>query len=179
MNVFYWDWEFRLLYALQEMHNPVLDGIMTFVSNLGNAGAFWILLSFIFLIPKKTRKTGMEMLLSIAITFLIGNLILKNLAARMRPCQIDTTIALLIDIPKDYSFPSGHSMNGFTAAVALLCNDKRFGIPAVILAAVIAFSRLYNFVHFPTDVLFGIFLGTAVALLVDLLFRKKGWKQRE
>ena len=177
MNVFYWDWEFSLLYALQEIHNPVLDVIMAFVSNLGNAGACWILLSIIFMIPKKTRKIGLEMLVSIAITFIIGNLILKNLAARMRPCQIDTTIALLVEIPRDYSFPSGHSMNGFTAAVALFCNNRKFGIPAILLAALIAFSRLYNFVHFPTDVLFGILLGTAVALLVDLVFQKKGWKQ--
>ncbi len=177
MNEFYWDWEFSLLYALQGIHNPVLDVIMAFVSNLGNAGLFWIILSVIFMIPKKTRKTGIEMMVSIAITFIIGNLILKNLAARMRPCQIDTNVALLVKIPSDYSFPSGHSMNGFTASVALLCNDKRFGIPAVIFAAVIAFSRLYNFVHFPTDVLFGIALGTAVALLVDLVFRRKDWKQ--
>lgn len=177
MNEFYWDWEFSLLYALQGIHNPVLDAIMAFVSNLGNAGAFWIILSVIFMIPRKTRKTGVEMLVSITITFIIGNLILKNLAARMRPCQIDETVALLVKMPSDYSFPSGHSMNGFTASVALLCNDKRFGIPAVILAAVIAFSRLYNFVHFPTDVLFGIALGTVIALLVDLVFKKKGWKQ--
>jgi len=63
-------------------------------------------------------------------------------------------------------------MNGFTAAVTLFCNDKRLGIPAMILAALIAFSRLYNFVHFPTDVFAGIAIGTIVALLVDFVFRK-------
>lgn len=178
MNVFYWDWEFTWLYALQGIHNPILDVIMAFVSNLGNAGALWVVLSIVFMIPKKTRKTGIQMFVTIAITYIVGNLILKNLVARARPCQIPPhdQVALLVKIPTDYSFPSGHSMNGFTASVALLCCDKRFGIPAVILAAVIAFSRLYNFVHFPTDVIVGGLIGIIIALFVDCLFSKKGWK---
>lgn len=106
------------------------------------------------------------MVISMAITFIIGNLILKNLIARQRPCWLDTQIALLIKSPKDYSFPSGHSMNGFAASIALLCNDKKLGIPAVILASLIAFSRLYHFVHFPTDVMVGILISTTVAILV-------------
>lgn len=181
MNVFYWDWEYSLLYALQGIHNPILDVIMSFVSNLGNAGAFWIALSVVFMIPKKTRKIGFQMFVSIAITFIIGNLVLKNLVGRARPCQIPPhdAVALLVKIPTDYSFPSGHSMNGMTASVALLCNDKRFGIPAVILAVIIAFSRLYNFVHFPTDVLFGAVLGIVIALIVDKIFAKIGLKQNE
>lgn len=178
MNVFYWDWEVSLLYALQQIHNPVLDKIMAFLSDIGNAGICWILLSIIFMVPKKYRKTGFQMMLSIIITFIIGNLILKNVVMRARPCQIEeiaANITMLVKIPSDYSFPSGHSMNGFTAAVALLCNNKKFGIPAVIVAAGIALSRLYNFVHFPTDVFFGIILGTVVALLVCYVFKKKGW----
>ena len=117
------------------------------------------------------------MMLSVVITFIIGNLILKNLVMRARPCQIDTAVALLVHMPSDYSFPSGHSMNGFTASVALLCNNKKLGIPAVVLAALIAFSRLYNFVHFPTDVLAGMAIGTIVAVFVYIFFRKKGWNK--
>ena len=166
MNVFYWNWEFDWLYALQEIHNPVLDAVMAFLSDIGNAGILWIALSVLFMIPKKTRTTGFQMMLSIIITFVIGNLILKNVIMRARPCQIDETVALLVAMPSDYSFPSGHSMNGFAASIALLCNDKKLGIPAVILASLIAFSRLYHFVHFPTDVMVGILIGTTVAILV-------------
>lgn len=172
MREFYWNWEFDWLYALQEIHNPVLDAVMAFLSNIGNAGILWIALSVLFLIPKKSRTTGFQMLLSIVITFVIGNLILKNVIMRARPCQIDETVALLVTIPSDYSFPSGHSMNGFTTAVALFCNDKKLGIPALVLAALIAFSRLYNFVHFPTDVFFGIVLGSAVAIAVCTVWKK-------
>lgn len=149
-------WEFDILYALQKIHQPVLDHIMTGLSTIGNAGIFWIVLGMVLCIPKKYRKIGIQMVISMAITFIIGNLILKNLIARERPCWLDTQIALLIKSPKDYSFPSGHSMNGFAASIALLCNDKKLGIPAVILASLIAFSRLYHFVHFPTDVMVGI-----------------------
>lgn len=169
-------WEFDILYALQKIHQPVLDAVMTGLSTIGNAGIFWIVLGLLFCIPKKYRKTGIQMVISMALTFVIGNLILKNLVARPRPCWLDPQIALLVKSPGDYSFPSGHSMNGFAASVALLCNDKKLGIPAVILASLIAFSRLYHFVHFPTDVVVGIFIGTIVAILVHVCYQKQNRK---
>ena len=165
-------WEFEFLYALQEIHHPVTDAIMVFLSALGDGGIFWILLGVLLLIPKQYRICGFQMLLAMLLTAIIGNLVLKNLIARDRPCWIDPNVKLLISSPKDYSFPSGHSMNGFTAAVTLWCREKKIGVPALILAALIAFSRLYNFVHFPTDVLAGILIGTASALFVNWLFGK-------
>lgn len=171
------EWEFNILYALQEIHHPVLDKLMVILSTLGNAGIFWIVLGVLLLIPKKYRRCGIQMIAAMAVTFIIGNLLIKNLVARDRPCWIDPGIALLVQNPADYSFPSGHSMNGFTAAVTLFCHDKRLGIPALILAALIAFSRLYNFVHFPTDVFVGIVIGIVVALFTDWLFQKRGWKE--
>jgi undecaprenyl-diphosphatase len=162
------EWEFTWLYALQEIHNPILDPIMAFVSNLGNAGIFWIAVALLLCIPKKYRRCGVQMLVAMAVTFIIGNLILKNLVCRQRPCWMDPSVSLLVPAPSDYSFPSGHSMNGFAAAVTLLYHDKRLGVPAILLATIIAFSRLYNFVHFPTDVFAGIAIGTIVAILVHL-----------
>lgn len=170
-------WEFDWLYALQDIHNPVLDKVMVFVSALGNAGIFWIAVGLLLLITKRYRRGGAQMLVAMAVTFVIGNLILKNLVARERPCWIDREVQLLIASPSDYSFPSGHSMNGFAGSVSLLCIDRRIGIPAVILAAVIAFSRLYLFMHFPTDVFAGIVIGLVIALITNYVFWKKGWKQ--
>ena len=170
-------WEFDWLYALQDINNPVLDKVMVFVSALGNAGIFWIAVGLLLLITKRYRRGGAQMLVAMAVTFIIGNLILKNLVARERPCWIDREVQLLMASPSDYSFPSGHSMNGFAGSVSLLCIDKRIGIPAVILAAVIAFSRLYLFMHFPTDVFAGIVIGLVIALITNYVFWKKGWKQ--
>ena len=170
-------WEFDWLYALQDIHNPALDTVMVFVSALGNAGIFWIAVGLLLLITTRYRRGGAQMLVAMAVTFIIGNLILKNLVARERPCWIDREVQLLMASPSDYSFPSGHSMNGFAGSVSLLCIDKRIGIPAVILAAVIAFSRLYLFMHFPTDVFAGIVIGLVIALITNYVFWKKGWKQ--
>ena len=170
-------WEFDWLYALQDIHNPVLDKVMVFVSALGNAGIFWIAVGLLLLITKRYRRGGAQMLVAMAVTFVIGNLILKNLVARERPFWIDREVLLLMASPSDYSFPSGHSMNGFAGSVSLLCIDRRIGIPAVILAAIIAFSRLYLFMHFPTDVFAGIVIGLVIALITNYVFWKKGWKQ--
>lgn len=165
-------WEFSFLYALQELHNPILDAIMVFITTLGDDGIFWIAVGVICLFFKKHRKMGLQVLLSMLFTFIIGNLILKNVFARPRPCDIDTTVAMLISRPHGHSFPSGHSMNGMVAATALFLNNKKIGIPALVLAALIGFSRMYLFVHFPTDVLGGFAVAVLVAIAVDWGFRQ-------
>lgn len=166
------NWEFSILYAIQNIHNPILDKIMIFISALGNDGIFWIAIGVVCLFMKKHRKMGLQVLITMLCTFIIGNLILKNVFARPRPCDIDTTIEMLISRPHGHSFPSGHSMNGMTAAVALFLNNKKIGIPALVLASVIGFSRMYLFVHFPTDVLGGFAVGLIVAIVVDWAFKK-------
>lgn len=166
-------WEFDFLYALQNIHNPVLDKIMIVLSTIGDAGLLWIGVAILLICMKKYRKCGLQVAVAMLLTFIVGNLILKNMIHRDRPCWIDPSITLLVKSPSDFSFPSGHSMNGFTASVSILLCDKKLGIPAVILATAIAFSRLYNFVHFPTDVIAGIVIGIVSALFVNYLFQRK------
>ena len=166
-------WEFDFLYALQNIHNPILDKIMIVLSTIGDAGLLWIGVAILLICMKKYRKCGLQVAVAMLLTFIVGNLILKNMIHRDRPCWIDPSITLLVKSPSDFSFPSGHSMNGFTASVSILLCDKKLGIPAVILAAAIAFSRLYNFVHFPTDVIAGIVIGIVSALFVNYLFQRK------
>ena len=166
-------WEFDFLYALQNIHNPVLDKIMIVLSTIGDAGLLWIGVAILLICMKKYRKCGLQVAVAMLLTFIVGNLILKNMIHRDRPCWIDPSITLLVKSPSDFSFPSGHSMNGFTASVSILLCDKKLGIPAVILAAAIAFSRLYNFVHFPTDVIAGIVIGIVSDLFVNYLFQRK------
>lgn len=165
-------WEFSILYALQEIHNPILDKIMLFITSLGDDGLFWIAIGVICLVFKKHRKMGLQLLISMLCTFILGNLIIKNLVARPRPCDIDTAVTLLLSRPHGHSFPSGHSINSMVAAVALFLNNKKIGIPAVIIATLIGFSRMYLFVHFPTDVLAGFAIAILVAIGVDYAFRQ-------
>lgn len=168
--------ELQFLHMLQGLHRDWLNAVMIFFTTIGEAGICWIVLSVILVLFKKTRKCGFTMMAAMAVTFLVGNVFLKNLIARPRPCEVDTSVNLLIPFPSEYSFPSGHTSNGFTAAVTIFLYYRRSGIAALMVASVIAFSRMYLFVHYPSDILGGILLGTLDACLMVFLFRK--WEKR-
>ena len=162
-------WEFAFLYFLQDLHTPLLDKIMLFFTKIGNIGLPWLAVAVILPFFKKTRPCGIAILLSLLLKEIIGNLALKNLIARERPCWIDPSVPLLISAPSSYSFPSGHTFDGFAASVSIFLYNKKAGIAAIIVAAAIAFSRMYLFVHFPTDVLASVVLGILVAVFVHRL----------
>lgn len=172
-NVFYFNWEFDLLYWFQSIHNPILDKIVVVITSLGNAGIFWILLTLVMLIVCKDKKVAWTSALALLFSVLVINVFLKNMAMRARPCWIDDTIPLLVKNPKDYSFPSGHSSVSFASAVSIVqyAKYRKQGIAAVILAALIAVSRMYVFVHFPTDVFVGTILGIVEAILAGIIIR--------
>ena len=163
--------ELQILHAIQGMHMEWLDTIMIGLSTIGNVGIIWIVLSVILAIIPKTRKCGLTMMCSMALSFAVGNVLLKNIIGRARPCSIDTSVSLLIPFPSEYSFPSGHTLNGFTAAVTLFLFYKKPGIIAIIIAGFIAFSRMYLFVHYPTDIIGGIIIGIIDACIVVFLTR--------
>ena len=158
--------EFQILYFLQELHGPFLDRLMTGITFLGNGGWIWTAAGFLLLFFPRTRRTGACVLVSLALGFLIGNVGLKNVIARSRPCWLDETIPVLVQVPRDYSFPSGHTLSSFAGAVSIWRMHPRWGWAALFLAGLIGFSRLYLFVHFPTDVPAGAVIGTALALWV-------------
>ena len=164
--------EFEILYAINNLHNPVLDKIMIAITSLGNAGLIWIAIAVFLLFIRKTRKCGALMLVSMLLGLIIGNGVLKNLIARDRPCWIDTNIPLLIPNPLDYSFPSGHTLASFEAAVMIFLHNKKWGTISFVLAIIIAFSRMYLFVHFPTDILGGMILGTVTSIAVYYGYEK-------
>lgn len=173
-NVFYFDWEMELLYSLQSIHNPVLDKVMLFITTLGNAGMVWIAITILMFILCKDKRCAWTSTGALLLSVLIINLILKNLVARARPCWIDTDVMLLLKNPKDYSFPSGHASASFSVAVSILqfAEYRKQGIAAIVLAAMIAFSRMYFFVHFPTDIIAGVVLGILEAVVAGLLVKK-------
>lgn len=143
-----------------------LDKIMPVVTLFGEDGIFWIVLSIVLMLFKKTRKAGFVMALAMLIGFCIGNLTLKPLVARPRPYSIDTNAALLIKPLSDFSFPSGHTLVCFEGAVSLLeCGFKRLGRISLVIAFLVAFSRVYLYVHYPTDVIAGAILGSAFAYI--------------
>ena len=162
--------EIVFLNGLQNaLGSPFFDRFFELVTHLGDGGVFWIILTVVFLCFKKTRVMGICMGMSLLLGLIFGNLIMKNLFQRTRPFYYDSASVgledLLIDEPHDYSFPSGHTLASFNGAISIFLHNKKWGAAALVLAALIAFSRLYLFVHFPTDILGGILLAAACSLV--------------
>lgn len=152
--------ELKILDWFQTLHTPVLDKFMASVTKLGNAGIFWIILTVLFLLIPKMRKTGVVMAAALIIDLLLCNVLLKNFVARTRPYDVNTGIQLLVAKLRDYSFPSGHTAASFASVTALyLSGERRIWIIALVISCLIAVSRLYLYVHYPTDVLGGIIFG--------------------
>lgn len=164
----------NILLIIQEyFRNDVLTVIFTLITSLGDKGMIWVLISAILCIPKKTRRIGIACLLSLLGSLIINNGILKNLIQRSRPFdQIDALIPL-INKPRDYSFPSGHTGSSFACAWILLRRlPKKYGIPALILAIGISLSRLYLGVHYPSDVIVGMMSGILISYLAEFCVNK-------
>nr|WP_297939762.1 phosphatase PAP2 family protein [uncultured Lachnoclostridium sp.] len=158
--------EFKILDWIQSIRTPIGDVMMQFVSGLGDAGTIWILLAVILLIIPKTRKSGAVLLMALCLNVVLCNVILKNVFCRIRPCDVNTSIQLLVARPDDFSFPSGHTAASFAAVSALFfAGEKRLWKPAMVLAILIAFSRMYLYVHYPTDILGGIVAGITVGCI--------------
>ena len=156
---------------------PVLDAVMPVITLLGDAGIFWIAIAVLFIFTKKYRKIGIGMMIALMMGLVICNICLKPMIARIRPYDfkeehLGTVVNLLIEKQHDFAFPSGHTIASFEAAVVILLGNRKLGIPAMILACLIAFSRLYLYVHYPTDVIVSIVLGSVLALIGWYLAQK-------
>ena len=152
------------------LQSGFMDVAMPLITLLSEDGIFWMILATILLLFPRQRRTGLGMWLALAMGLVICNMILKPLVGRMRPYDFQelyngVTIKLLIDGLSDNSFPSGHTIAAFEACVALLCGNKKLGVPAVFMAFLVAFSRLYLYVHYPTDVIASIVLGSILAVI--------------
>ncbi len=167
----------------EHIANPVLDVFFSIITHLGDAGILWIAIAVVMLFFKKTRKTGITMGVALVLGLILGNGVLKNVVGRVRPFDLEGAFGsiksvedLLVSKPGDKSFPSGHTLASFEAAFVLLWRDKRFGIPALVIAILVAFSRLYLYLHYPTDIIGGILLAGLNAflavLIVDGIYKK-------
>ena len=169
-NLHYKNHELQILDAIQTMRTLLLDKIMVNITKLGDGGVVWITLDVVLLMMKQTRREGMLLACSLIIEALICNLLLKPLIARTRPCDVNPTISLLIKRPKDYSFPSGHTAASFVSVTIFYLCRSILWKPALLIACMIAFSRMYLYVHYPSDIIAGMVIGICVSYLVFLHF---------
>lgn len=166
--------DFLILDFIKEyIKNPAFDFLMPKITALGNGGLIWIISAVVLIAIPKYRKGGMALAVGLIAGLLLGNLTLKPLIARTRPYELVDGIELLITAPVDFSFPSGHTLSSFVGAFVLTMTDKRFGFVAIPLAVLIAFSRLYLYVHFPSDILGGIVLAAIISTVIYFIFFRK------
>lgn len=191
--------------VLNGIHNAIYDNafckfFFPLITKLGDKGIFCIAVAVCMLIigiigsvSKKTpieKKAVYNRLIRMASTMgvalllglALGNGLLKHLFLRVRPYELEGALVdattKIGEIPHDTSFPSGHTLAVFESAIALWYFDKRVGIPSAVLAALVAFSRLYLYFHFPTDVIAGAILGSLFGffgiLIVNLVYKLIG-----
>ena len=183
--------EFDILDLIQKLHTPIGDRVMCAITKLGNAGAIWIVLTLILLLIPKTRRCGATLVAALLINTVLCNGIIKPCVARPRPCDVNTAIQFLVPRPSGWSFPSGHTSTSFASVSALLFYAYRSGDvaalegqaaakklwkPALALAILLAFSRLYLYVHYPTDVLGGMMLGSLSGYVGCRLMTLRPWR---
>lgn len=156
-----------LLWIQEYIRNDFLTPIFKFITSLGDEGYVWIAIAIVLVFVKKYRKVGFMVGASLLGSLVFNNMIVKNIVARPRPYRMIETLSILIPEPGEHSFPSGHTSSSFAAGVVLyLMLPKKYGVPALILAFLIGISRLYVGVHYPTDVLGGMVMGTLIAVAV-------------
>lgn len=166
--------EFKVLDFIQEfLRCSFLDFLMPKITALGNDGIIWIIAALVLLATKKYRRGGVALAVGLIAVLLIGNITLKPLIARTRPFDLVEGIELLIGAPTDFSFPSGHTLSSVVGAAILTMTDRRFGYIAIPLAVLIAFSRLYLYVHFLTDILGGVLIGAVISTVIYYIFFRK------
>lgn len=165
--------DFRILDWIQlHLVNPIFTAILTPITLLGDWAIPWFVLGVVLLCMKKYRKWGILMLLSLALEYVCTDIVLKTIFSRARPFTVNQTVELLIQAPNSFSFPSGHTGSSFACATALcFSKKKRLCLPALAFAALTAFSRLYFYVHYPSDVLAGMLVGITCAAITFLIAR--------
>lgn len=150
------------------LQNNILDTVMVFITNRSYLLFFALLIPLFF----TNRRKGLFVFLIAALGFFaadgIGGL-LKHLVERPRPCQVLSDARLVVKCLHSFSFPSGHATTSFAAASLIGHYYRKAAVPAFIIAVLVAFSRIYVGVHYPSDVLGGSVLGGAVAGLIIYL----------
>lgn len=168
-----------LLFIQDHIRTGILDPVMIAVTKLGDyGGLFWILMALTMIAIKRTRPVGIRAAIGMVIMGIVNNVFIKILVDRTRPYEVISGLDILIKKPVDASFPSGHTALAFTFTTVLLLSlplimekkiARRISIAFIILSVLIAMSRLYVGVHYPSDVLGGLLLGIGYGFLGNLL----------
>ena len=165
-------------YIQAHLTHPNFDSYMVFLSKIGNFTLIWLILGGILWLIPSTRNHSKQVFTSLVIYAVLSN-VLKFIIQRPRPFEI-VAVDLLIHPPIGHSFPSGHTASSWAVAITLWQLRSSLRYPAMLLAILISYSRLYLYVHYPTDILGGIFLGCIIAFITAKIFAaKESWTHQQ
>lgn len=150
-------------------HHKVLNSVMKFITKVGDLGLVWLTAILILSTTAKTRVLSQQMLFALILATIIGQFLIKLVIKRERPCQVYQDIKMLVPIPTDSSFPSGHTTSSFACATVICFSYPEIGIACLLFAILMGLSRLYLFVHYLSDILFGTILGILIGLFVIII----------
>ena len=161
-----------ILFAIKKhTQNKYLDELMPLVTGMGNLGVVWIIMALILMLNRQYRLIGGIVILTLIISTIVGEGIIKNIVKRVRPCNLQSNLRLLITKPVSYSFPSGHTLSSFAVAGVLSVYFSQYKLIFMTIAFLIALSRIYLYVHYPTDVIAGIIIGMLCSKLVFIILQ--------
>lgn len=167
-----------LTWVQENLRGDFWTTLWKIITVFGDKGLFWIALGLVLLIPQKTRRIAIVALAALAADFLITNVALKHLIARPRPYDAFPDVINALARESSFSFPSGHSAASFACSVVYLkLLPRKAGVPLFVLAVLVALSRIYLCVHYPSDVLAGVIIGVVCALAA--CWAAKHWKFAE
>lgn len=156
----------------RKMKNKYLDKVMPVITSLGNLGVVWLAIAVILLFVEKNKSIGEVVILTMIFSTIVGEGIIKHLVKRVRPCNQKNNSTLLIVKPISYSFPSGHTLSSFAAAEVLSIYFINYKIIFITIALLIALSRIYLYVHYPTDVIAGMLIGILCSKLIFIILQE-------
>jgi len=161
-----------ILYVIKKyVHNRYLDIIMPIATFMGNLGIIWIAIAIALILDEPYRAIGNSIILTLIIATIVGEGIVKHIVRRIRPCNKQNNVSLFSLKPISYSFPSGHTVSSFAAAEILSMQFTQYKFIFIGIALLIALSRLYLNVHYPTDVIAGIVIGVLCAKVTFIVLQ--------
>lgn len=143
-----------------------LNNFMKFISSCGDFGIIWLIIILITNLSPISRFMSIHMLMALIASALIGQITIKSLVKRKRPCHLYPEVKLLVPVPNDSSFPSSHTTSSFACSTVLFIFFPTLGLLAYLFAFLTGLSRIYLFVHFFSDVICGMLLGISIGVIV-------------
>lgn len=158
--------ELMLLDLIQKLRTPLLDSFFAFLTTMGNHGEIWFVFIIAAFLKKETRKIGYLAIFALIIEVILVSGIIKPIVMRPRPFIANPAVQLIVDAPKGASFPSGHAASSFAVAMVFYFSKFKLRKTMLSVAILMAASRLYVYVHYPSDILVGALIGTCIAYVL-------------